>query len=256
MIHPIRWQRVPAGLISFKSLGTELPLAVCYAIAYAASGFLIGWAILRYPLPILGATQFNQDFWYSGVFKIGLLLGITSVVYFGMWKYRIGDLLLGARFTWKTLLAGVVLVCIGFNLNAGHLPAIQAKFSEVDSRYLRLFLGIVMPLFTAGIPEELFFRGILQTRLEKRFNTLVAMVIATLLFVAWHLPTRYLLSAGVEGQAGDWGGVVLNTGVPVFIVGLLFAAHWSRYRNIVLLIVTHWAIDILPSVSSYFGIRF
>jgi len=35
---------------------------------------------------------------------------------------------------------------------------------------------------------------------------------------------------------------------------LYFGWHWARYRNLPLLICAHWAIDILPSLSSFFGI--
>lgn len=140
------------------------------------------------------------------------------------------------------------------------MPVISRAFRKNIGNFsdssLRLAVGVIMPLLTAAIPEELYFRGYLQTRLEKKWNGVVALLISTLLFTAWHLPSRYLLSKGVEGQAGDWGQVILHTGVPVFIVGVLFAIHWSRYRNIVLLIATHWAIDTLPSLSSYFKIPF
>ena len=81
-------------------------------------------------------------------------------------------------------------------------------------------------------------------------------MITSILFTAWHLPSRYLLSQGVEGQAGHFDQVLLHTGVPVFIISLIFGFHWSRYRNIVLLVLTHWAVDILPSVSSYLKVPF
>jgi membrane protease YdiL (CAAX protease family) len=117
-------------------------------------------------------------------------------------------------------------------------------------------VGVILPLLTAGIPEEFFFRGYLQTRLEKRWNRVSAILLTSLLFMAWHLPSRYLLSHGVEGQAGHFDQVLLHTGLPVFIISLIFGFHWSRYRNIVLLVLTHWAVDILPSVSSYLKIPF
>jgi membrane protease YdiL (CAAX protease family) len=141
-------------------------------------------------------------------------------------------------------------------LNATHLKELTLAIPNFEDAWLRLIFGILMPLFTAAIPEEFFFRGYLQTRLEKKWNRLSAIMLSTLLFTAWHLPSRYLLSNGVEGQAGDWIQVLLHTGIPVFIIGAIFALHWSRYRNIILLIITHWAIDILPSLSSYFKISF
>ena len=252
----LTWQRVPSEKIIFKALDKEVTLLLVYAVFYIFSGYLLGLVILHFPTPILGATQFNQDGWYTFVFKILLLLIVPSLIYFAWWRYTFKDLLLGYKLSVKNLFATVLWVTGGFFLNAGHLNNIRESISLFEDAPLRLAMGIIMPLFYAALPEELFFRGYLQTRLEKKWNRTMAILISTLLFTAWHLPSRYLLSKGVEGQAGDLGNVILHTGVPVFIVGLVFAIHWSRYRNIVLLILTHWAVDILPAVSSYLKIRF
>lgn len=53
-----------------------------------------------------------------------------------------------------------------------------------------------------------------------------------LLFTAWHLPTRHFLSSGIEGTAGDLTSVIMGTGVPVFMVGLVFGWLWERYRSL------------------------
>jgi membrane protease YdiL (CAAX protease family) len=256
LTNAIRWQRVPAEFIPFKSLEKETSFLLAYSIAYIMTGYLLGLVILYFPIPILGATQFNQDVWYSIVFKIFLLLIIPAVIYFGWWQYKLQDLLLGIQASRRNLFTAIILATIGFFLNAGHLQAIRENINHFTDAPLRILMGVVMPLFTAAIPEEFFFRGYLQTRLEKKWNRFSAILISTVLFMAWHLPSRYLLSRGVEGQAGDWGNVLLHTGLPVFIVGCFFAFHWSRYRNIILLVLVHWAIDILPSVSSYLKIRF
>jgi uncharacterized protein len=252
----LKWQRVRADEIQFRKLDTEIYILMWFAVLYILCGYILGLVIVHFPLPILGATQFNQDVWYSIVFKILLLLVIPYLLYFIWWKYELKDLLLGIKATKKNVIATLVMVCIGFFLNAGHLEKIQQSLSLFSDARARLTLGIIMPLLTAAIPEEFYFRGYLQTRLEKKWNRLTAILVSTFLFTAWHLPSRYLLSKGVEGQAGDWLEVIVHTGIPVFIVGTFFALHWSRYRNIVLLVLTHWAIDILPSVSSYFKIRF
>lgn len=250
------WQRVPAGAIHFKSLVTETRFLLAYAVFYIIAGYVTAWMIIRFPIPILGATHFIQDAWYSLLFKIGLLLFVPGIIYFIVWKCRLKDLLLGLKPTGKNLLETILFVALGFFINAGHLKGLSEKIPQFDDAPVRLMIGIMMPLFIAAIPEELFFRGYLQTRLEKKWNRLSAILFTNLLFAGWHLPSRYLLSAGVEGQAGDWGEVILHTGLPVFIIGVLFSFHWSRSRNIVLLILTHWAIDILPSLSAYFKIRY
>lgn len=252
----LSWQRVPAQSIQFYELEGEIRVLIGYAIFYIASGYLIGLLIVYFPIPIFGATQFNQDVWYSIVFKISLLLILPSLVYFTVWGYEIKDLLLGIKPTASNILATILLLSIGFFLNAGHLNGIQENMNNFEDKWIRLAFGTIMPLFTAALPEELYFRGYLQTRLEKRWSRFIAILVSTTLFTAWHLPSRYLLSHGVEGQAGSWSQVIMHTGIPVFIVGAFLAIHWSRYRNIILIILTHWAIDILPSVSSYFKIRF
>jgi membrane protease YdiL (CAAX protease family) len=76
------------------------------------------------------------------------------------------------------------------------------------------------------------------------------------LFTAWHLPSRFLLSQGVEGHAGDIGSVLIGTGVPVFIVGLIFGIFWDRYRSILPLIAAHWGIDLIPQVVSFLGVLY
>jgi uncharacterized protein len=250
------WQRLPATDIRFKRLEEEISFLLGYAIIYVILGYGIGMLIRYFPLPMMGATQFNQDAWYAILFKIFFLLTVPAFVYFGLWKYRMKDLLLGIKLNMRSVLATIVMMVFGFFLNASHLSKISAHFHEHPDALLRVAVGVIMPLFTAGIPEEFFFRGYLQTRLEKKWSRLPAIVLTSILFTAWHLPSRYLLSQGVEGQAGHFDQVLLHTGLPVFVISLIFGFHWSRYRNIVLLVLTHWAVDILPSVSSYLKIPF
>ena len=252
----LTWQRVPAQGIEFKNLRKESLFFLRYAVFYVLVAILIGWLVVKMPLPILGASEFVQDFWYAVVFKILFLLLIPALVYFRIWRYSAQDLLLGINPTAWGWLKGAALIALGFLLNARHLSGISDKLPEFADVNLRLALGIVFLFFIAGLLEELFFRGYLQTRLEKLWNAPLAILVSGLLFTAWHLPSRYFLASGVEGNAGDLTSVFLGTGVPVFLVSLFFGWHWARYRNLPLLILVHWAIDILPSLNSFFQIKF
>jgi len=252
----LTWQRVPAQGIEFKDLRTESLFFLRYAVFYVLLAILIGWLIVKMPLPILGAGEFVQDFWYAIVFKIFFLLLIPAIVYFRIWCYSAQDLLLGINPTTWGWIKGAALIVLGFLLNARHLSGILDQLPEFADANLRLALGIVLPFFIAGLPEELFFRGYLQTRLERLWNAPVAILASAVLFTAWHLPSRYFLASGIEGNAGDLTSLLLGTGVPVFLVSLFFGWHWARYRNLPLLILVHWAIDILPSLSSFFQIKF
>ena len=250
----ITWQRVPKDELSFKDLNQESNALLGYSVFYILLAVGIGKLIQVAPFPILGAADFIQDLWYALVFKLIFLLFIPSYLYFKVWNYSKKDLVLGLRATPTIWFKGILLVLVGFGLNAGHIPGILAQAPLVELAGLKWGIGIVLPLLIAGLPEELFFRGMLQTRLEKRWNTAVAILVSGILFTAWHLPSRFFLASGVEGQAGDLSSVVLGTGVPVLLVSLYFGWHWARYRNLPVLICTHWAIDIFPSLSSFFGI--
>ena len=162
------WQRVPAGAIQFNSLVTETRFLFLYAVFYIVAGYGTAWMIIRFPLPILGATHFIQDTWYSLLFKIGLLLLVPGIIYFLVWKYPLKDLLLGLKPTGKNLLETILFIALGFFINAGHLKGLSEKITLFDDAPVRLIMGIMMPLLIAAIPEELFFRGYLQTRLEKK----------------------------------------------------------------------------------------
>lgn len=248
------WQRVPAKAITFKSLDKEFNFLLMYSLGYICLGYVIGLLIQIQPIPLLGSKNFVQDFWYSVIFKLVFLLIIPAFVYFFKWNYSINDLILDFKPKLKSIILGSLLILFGFFLNAGHLSGIKAQIPLFDDAIIRLALGVILPLMIAGLPEELFFRGYLQTRLEKKWNRVTAILLSSLLFTSWHLPSRFLLSNGIEGQAGDFLGVLMGTGLPVFLVSIFFGFHWSRYRNIVLLILVHWAIDILPSLSSFFGL--
>ena len=256
MVRFLTWQRVSSSRIRIRNLYNETRILLGYSIFYIIIGYFIGRIILYNPMPIMGAAQFNQDLWYSGLYKIGILLILPSIIYFGIWGYRVKNLLYGWRPNARNIITTIVLVSLAFFLNASHLPLIYKQIGKVDQLPLRLILGILMPLLTAGLPEELFFRGYLQTRLEKILNRGIAVIITSILFMAWHIPSHYLLSNGVDGQSGNLGDVILHTGLPVFIISLLFGYLWSRNRNIIVLILMHWAIDTLPSISSYLGISF
>lgn len=256
IINFLTWQRVSSSEIHFKNLHKESFLLLLYALFYVLLAIFIAYIITQIPLPILGAHDFIQDFWYAGIFKFTFLLIIPIWIFFKVWKYSLHDLLLGLKPNISMVIKGALLIAVGFFLNTKHLAPIASQIPNYQDAPIRLFIGVMLPLFIAGIPEELFFRAMLQTRLEKLWNTPLAILVSGILFTAWHIPSRFFLADGVDGQAGDLISVLVGTGLPVFIVGTFFGWHWSRFRNLPVLILTHWAIDILPSVSSFFGISF
>jgi membrane protease YdiL (CAAX protease family) len=251
---PIRWlprQRVPTSALSFRDLAAETRWLLGFACLYVLASCLTGFLISRFRMPIWGATDFLQDVWYTVFFKVGLLLVLPLVVY-RSWGYRFGDLLYGWRPTLRSIAVLVVCYAIGLSINLGRIDEIRTAWAlhAPGEAVTRAALGVVIAFLQAGIPEEVVYRGLLQSRLESSWGRLPAIIVSVTLFVAWHIPTRFFLAHGVEGEAGDLGSVLLGTGVPVGIVGIVFAWAWDRHRNLPALIAIHGGVDTLPIVAS------
>jgi membrane protease YdiL (CAAX protease family) len=121
-------------------------------------------------------------------------------------------------------------------IGAGIISKAPALFGYHDDRKLLLrLIGIVAanwPLLiitavTAGITEELIFRGYLVPRLEVLFkNKYMPVIISSLAFGLIHYRYHSLSE------------VIFAT-----LFGVVFAVHYQRYRNIKILIVTHACVD-------------
>ncbi|HSE41343.1 MAG TPA: CPBP family intramembrane glutamic endopeptidase [Acidobacteriota bacterium] len=207
-------------------------------------------------MPILGATSFLGDFWYEIVFKLIFLLIIPWLIYRKL-GHRTKDLLFGWRLTPQRLFWLVLAFSTGILLNVVYINEIRSAAKQMNAFATigRITIGALMALMTAGFPEEFVYRGIIQTRLEIVVGRFLAIITTLILFVAWHLPTRYLLAQGIEGQAGNWTSVLIGTGIPVAIIGLIFGWAWDRFRNLPALIAAHWAIDLLPTVAFFMGLK-
>ena len=248
----LRRQRLRAADIRIKDPARELRVVLGLSLAYVLAAVLTGLAMRAWPHPLFGATYLTSDVTYVVCFKIGLLL-VVPVIAIRRAGYGIPDLLLGWRPTPGAVARVAALLAFGVFVNASKLAPISDAASVLakSEAALRIGLGAVLVFFTAALPEELVFRWALQTRLERLWGRLPAVLLAAVLFTAWHLPTRYLLASGAEGRAGDFASVLLGTGLPVLVVGLVFGWAWDRWRNLPALVALHWGIDVLPSVASF-----
>lgn len=245
-------QRLPVADILIKNPARELRVVLGFAVTYVLAAVLTGLVIRAWPSPLLGATYLTSDATYVAAFKIGLLL-VVPVFAIRQAGYGVNDLLLGWRPTPGAVARVAALLAFGVFVNASKLTPISDAASALSpsEASLRIGVGAVLVLFTAALPEELVYRWALHTRIERLWGRLPAILVAAVLFTGWHLPTRYLLASGAEGKAGDLASVLLGTGLPVFIVGLIFGWAWDRWRNLPALVALHWGIDTLPSIASF-----
>lgn len=255
----VTWQRVPVSAMRIARPRAEARTATLYAVSFVFLAAITGLMIRAWPQPVMEAASLTDDFWYIVLFKLCFLLAVPLVWYYRE-GYRLRDLMPGWKADLRHLL--ILLVCLLLGLSAnlvqGRMEMVRDAARAFDGAELtvRLAMGLVVPLFQAGFPEEFAFRGILQTRLERVWGRAVAILLSVTLFTAWHIPTRFLLAEGVEGTAGDLGSVLLGTGIPVFLFGLIFALSWDRYRSLLPLVAAHWGVDILPSVLSFLQVSY
>ncbi|RSM54639.1 CPBP family intramembrane metalloprotease [Actinoplanes sp. ATCC 53533] len=94
----------------------------------------------------------------------------------------------------------------------------------------------VFTFLTASVTEEIFYRVLLQTRLEALLGRWPAIAASALLFAALHVH-RY-----GDGPAWEITAVIL---VSSGGLGLLTGYLWARYRNVWALIVLHGAANAL-----------
>jgi membrane protease YdiL (CAAX protease family) len=127
------------------------------------------------------------------------------------------------------LIQMTVLFLMGIILYVFDLLKPSPQFANVlkfmDANMFLIFLTSI----TAGVVEELIFRGYLQPRLEHLFKkSWIAILITSILFGLLHL--GYGTVANVMGT---------------FLISLVFCVFYHKYRSIKTLIVYHALYDVL-----------
>ncbi len=100
-----------------------------------------------------------------------------------------------------------------------------------------LIATVVVVFLVNALLEEVFYRRWSQTRWEAVLGRWPAIVLASLLWAAWHVAIQ-----GVGDLPVDLASAFANQGVQGLFLGYL----WSRYRLMWPLLVVHGAINALP----------
>ncbi len=97
-----------------------------------------------------------------------------------------------------------------------------------------LGMAIVVTFLFVAIPEELFFRGVLQNLLETRIGRTAALVLASVLFGFSHYH---------RGGTFDWRYILLAA-----VAGIFYGRAWRARYQLLAAIITHTAVDVVWSV--------
>lgn len=198
-----------------------------------ALGLVLLWMLFRvgqysgwYDLP---QAQFFSitNIYETIVPKMIEMVVVPLAIWFSL-KYRPREL--GLRASLKdwlpALLPIAVLIVVGLQNNAS---------VEWWPSVVYFYLG-------AGLPEELFFRGILQTRLEALLrNPIWGLYIASFVFGASHLPIN--LS---NATANNWVSAFESAFTFQLSIGFALGYAFQRVRNVIPLSVIHALINAAP----------
>ena len=94
--------------------------------------------------------------------------------------------------------------------------------------------AVLLTFLLTAVPEELFFRGILQNLLETRLGRTGALVLTSMLFGLSHFH---------KGAAFNWRYVLLAA-----IAGIFYGRAWRAERKVLASAITHTAVDVVWSL--------
>lgn len=154
---------------------------------------------------------------------------------FMMWEeknYNIPFYIISVILMFVIIIIGVS--CIQKAISLLGLKSNSASLVRIINIFKKNYWLMIFTAITAGIVEELIFRAYIQPRLEIIFKSpAVAIIISSLFFGLLHF--QY--------------GTIINVLGPIFI-GAVFAVHYWKFRNIKVLIFSHFLWDfILLSIS-------
>lgn len=180
-------------------------------------GQQISKAVLFFTSRITFWLYFGLIYWYAVSYEKQSFLLWTELQYGLGYKVKSVLLTLLCTFLGAVLIANA-LKYMGFNMKSPSVEVIRGFSVPLK----------LLAVVTAAVVEELIFRGYLIPRLQMFFKNV-------------HVPV--IISALIFGLGHSTYGTVVNTIVPLFI-GLLFGYHYQKYRNIKILIICHFLIDL------------
>jgi len=180
-----------------------------------------GWIRGSFPHPGLSALP-KISLMDSTLYAFLVVRRLEGVGY--DFRARARDLVIGVREC--CFFAPIVIVlgiAIGFIVPHGGMPAASSALA-----------ALLVTFFFVAVPEELFFRGLLQNLLEPRLGYLGSLFLTSVVFGLSHFN---------KPQPFNWRYVLLAT-----IAGLFYGRAWHDRRRILSSATTHTLVDVIWSL--------
>lgn len=208
-----------AGLFEFLPPGTQ---KLCWqdVLALAAIGLPVEFRWLAGSFP------------HPGLSALPKLLLVDGALYAFLVLRRLENVGYDFRVRWRDLMAGVrewaffAPIAIGLGLMLGFIT-----FHRVIPGLGSISGALLVTFFFVAIPEEFFFRGLLQNMLEARIGRTRALVVASIIFGLSHFnkPLPF-----------NWRYVLLAA-----IAGIFYGRAWRSNRRLTASGITHTLVDVV-----------
>jgi membrane protease YdiL (CAAX protease family) len=140
--------------------------------------------------------------------------------------YGIGFFLLSVVVLYLLFIAAAIVSAIPMLFGMHENNEVVKRIAQLLKDHPALLFFVA---FTAGVTEELIFRGYMLTRLSQIFKKpYIPIIVSSLLFAAMHYSYKSLREV-----------------IFAFLIGIIFSVYYLKYRNIKVLIVTHFLIDFI-----------
>ncbi|HXI74156.1 MAG TPA: CPBP family intramembrane glutamic endopeptidase, partial [Pyrinomonadaceae bacterium] len=247
--------------ISIRSGAPALIVLIAYVIA--VSLYLIGgpqWIDQHLPAGWTDSQQIKSII--TLVKKLVVFVVIPFAIFRFCFGYRLRDFGIqrqGLRALCGSHLPVVLAVGVAFLAFQYFVSGGGAAFRREHFTAFQLLVGLplcfVWLLVEAGLVEEFFFRGLIQSQLATAFKSEVSgIVLMSLIFGLAHAPGFIFRHAGeLEGLGPNPSALdaVAYSIVVLAVSGVTFGVIWARTKNLFAVMLVHAAGDLLPNFGSF-----
>ncbi len=215
----LEWARVRHG--DSRAGWQDLVVLTCLGLSVDLRLFQSTW-----PAPTIGGLSklLLVDLALYGYLVVRPLDGIGYDL-----RPRLDDLGIGLR---EFAFVSPIVIALGIALGFLHWHAVIPSPLKYVGAWLFTFLFI-------AVPEELFFRGLVQNLLERRLGAKLGLAITSVLFGLSHFNKRL----GPAGIGFNWRYVLLAT-----LAGIFYGRAWRARRRVLASAITHTFVDVIWSI--------
>ncbi len=217
---------IPIGLAALFEFAPPRTPKLCWqdVVALAVVGLPVEFRLLAGSFPQSGLSALPKFLLMDAALYAFLVVrGLDSVGYDFRARWR--DAATGLR---ELAFYAPIVLSLGWALSF-------ISFHPGRPGAAAIISALMVTFFFVAVPEELFFRGLLQNLLEARMGKIRALLTASIIFGLSHFN-----KLNHHGAHFNWRYVLLAA-----IAGIFYGRAWRRERRIVASGTTHTLVDVI-----------